>query len=415
MTEHARELIMRKYRKLLSDFTKETKTGVVGYIVRGSLIVYALVLFSTPLTIGKLPVLTPEQIFFLVLTYAVFVGKGVGFIRDLAPLVILFFAYEAMRGVVIAGEQRVITDYRSTTQSFDGISVTTVPKLVNLGEPFIIQVKADPGVEEVTIFAEGRMVSSIKLDEGEGNFSVDEKTSMNFFGEEGVHNITATASENNEINGSCVIGITRNVHYREPIEWERGVFGFIPSAYLQAQLYKEGTASLIDIVSVIAYSVHFLIPFGFACLVWFKDRELYKRYSTAFLILTYAGLITFLIYPAAPPWLADRVGYLNGVRKVYQETSEALHLVLLPSLYYWINANEVAAIPSLHAAYPLLISIFSVRLWGRKGLLVFLYPAITAFSLIYLGEHYGVDILVGCVYVIGALLATELIFRKVVA
>jgi membrane-associated phospholipid phosphatase len=413
-------MYMGDYWKQMSDFLKESRSkGVLDYITKGALLFYTLLLFGIPLSIGELPVFTPEQIFFLVLTYAVFVGKGVGFLRDIAPLVILFFAYEAMRGVVVESEQRVITEYWSSSQSMNGIEVNITPRMANIGDSLTISVRSDEDVRYVDMMIArvggGKQTTEIvhlKLEGGRGSYLVSDAKSRGIFEETGVYNITALASGHASINGSSAVGITRNLHYREPMEWERAIFGFIPSAYLQEQFYKEGQVSFIDLISVLAYCMHFLIPFGFACLVWFKDRELYKRYSATFLILTYAGLITFLLYPAAPPWLAGLVGYLDGVKKIYHETSKVLNLVILPTLYYWINANEVAAVPSLHAAFPLLVAIFSVKLWGRKGWLVFVYPAVTLFSLVYLGEHYAVDAFIGFMYVFAALLFVELIFKK---
>jgi membrane-associated phospholipid phosphatase len=62
----------------------------------------------------------------------------------------------------------------------------------------------------------------------------------------------------------------------------------------------------------------------------------------------------------------------------------------------------VAAMPSLHAACPMLICLF---FWNRlhrpwaKALLVLYVPAM-AFTLVYTGEHYVIDIFVGWAYAI---------------
>ena len=66
-------------------------------------------------------------------------------------------------------------------------------------------------------------------------------------------------------------------------------------------------------------------------------------------------------------------------------------------------ANPVAAVPSLHAAYTLLFSIFLWRLvprWAR--VLLAAYPPAMAFALVYTGEHYLVDILLGWAYTLVA-------------
>jgi membrane-associated phospholipid phosphatase len=62
-------------------------------------------------------------------------------------------------------------------------------------------------------------------------------------------------------------------------------------------------------------------------------------------------------------------------------------------------SNAVAAVPSLHAAYTLLISLVLWPLaprWGR--VLLALYPWAMAFALVYTAEHYFSDILLGWVY-----------------
>jgi membrane-associated phospholipid phosphatase len=63
--------------------------------------------------------------------------------------------------------------------------------------------------------------------------------------------------------------------------------------------------------------------------------------------------------------------------------------------------NEVAALPSLHSAYTLLPLLFfwsSARVWQR--VLLVLYPLAMGFSLVYTGEHYVFDIVLGWVYAV---------------
>jgi membrane-associated phospholipid phosphatase len=61
--------------------------------------------------------------------------------------------------------------------------------------------------------------------------------------------------------------------------------------------------------------------------------------------------------------------------------------------------NNVAAMPSIHAAYPMLICLF---FWKgasrRKRVLLLAYPICMAFTLVYTGEHFVIDILMGWLY-----------------
>jgi membrane-associated phospholipid phosphatase len=65
-------------------------------------------------------------------------------------------------------------------------------------------------------------------------------------------------------------------------------------------------------------------------------------------------------------------------------------------------SNPVAAVPSLHAAYTLLITLFLWRSarWARP--LLAAYPVAMAFALVYTAEHYVVDILLGWAYAVAA-------------
>jgi O-antigen ligase len=75
-------------------------------------------------------------------------------------------------------------------------------------------------------------------------------------------------------------------------------------------------------------------------------------------------------------------------------------------------ANNVAAVPSLHAAFSLLVAI---TLWPRKRKwlrpLVALYPLAMGFTLVYGGEHYFFDIALGWMYTLVALLAGRALMR----
>jgi hypothetical protein len=65
---------------------------------------------------------------------------------------------------------------------------------------------------------------------------------------------------------------------------------------------------------------------------------------------------------------------------------------------YEINPNLVAAMPSLHAAYPTLAFLFARRQFGRPAWLMLLYAIGVWISVVYLADHYVVDVLAGIAY-----------------
>ena len=108
---------------------------------------------------------------------------------------------------------------------------------------------------------------------------------------------------------------------------------------------------------------------------------------------------TFALFPAAPPWLASQAGELDPTIRLIGPISGHMPFVSLSfeGLFQrgWEYSNPVAAVPSLHAAYTLLItlSLWPLARWARP--LLALYPLAMAFALVYTAEHYLFDILLG--------------------
>jgi len=72
--------------------------------------------------------------------------------------------------------------------------------------------------------------------------------------------------------------------------------------------------------------------------------------------------------------------------------------ITLPSIYSLFGGNPVAAMPSIHAAFPLMIFFFLFK-WNKKvGLAIIPYVLGVWFAVIYLGEHYFIDVAMGALY-----------------
>jgi hypothetical protein len=124
-------------------------------------------------------------------------------------------------------------------------------------------------------------------------------------------------------------------------------------------------------------------------------------------LLAAMAFVTFALFPAAPPWLASDAGLLPDTTRIIGPVTGEIPFLSLSfeGLYERGSeyANPVAAVPSLHAAYTLLVSL---TLWHpsprwAKPLLA-AYPPAMAFALVYTAEHYVVDILLGWAYTLVA-------------
>jgi len=184
-------------------------------------------------------------------------------------------------------------------------------------------------------------------------------------------------------------------HYTEVIAVDHVLgLGTLPTLFLQSHLYHGGGPSALDIVSTLFYFMHFAYPLTLGYIFWIRDRSLFRRFAITLLAMSLGAFVFFLLVPVAPPWLASQGGLIPHVEKIISHT--------LPSstdfIYKSMTPNQVAAFPSLHAAFPLLGMLYGLRLFGRRAAIPLgAWVLAVTFSIVYLGEHYLVDALGGFV------------------
>lgn len=211
-------------------------------------------------------------------------------------------------------------------------------------------------------------------------------------------------------------GIVPNLNQHVNFMWMPDVdrllwFGQLPTVWLQDRLWH-GAVQWYDFVLYVTYMLHFVLPFALAFIIWKTREKHYWRYATAFLFVSFAGFLTYLAFPAAPPWMASDLGYIEPIERVSSHVWAALGIHDFPSVYNKISPNPVAAVPSLHAAYATLFAMFAIKLFKtRWRYLSIIYPVFIYFGTIYQGEHYLIDELLGGLYAVGAYFAAPYIVR----
>ena len=212
------------------------------------------------------------------------------------------------------------------------------------------------------------------------------------------------------------------IHVTDVISIERIIgLGGLPTTFVQ-QLHV-GAASAPDnlaTLSVIFYFLHFPLPLAIGFLLWIHERRVYYDFVAALIVLSMAAFVTYLLLPVAPPWWAAdptktaaicggpcATGILHLRDAGFQGLSSLFGFGNYFYSYsvYSISSNDVAAFPSLHAAYPFLAFLFARRAFGRAGWLMFGYTLCIWFAIVYLGEHWVFDIVGGVVYASAAYFA----------
>lgn len=188
-------------------------------------------------------------------------------------------------------------------------------------------------------------------------------------------------------------------HTTDLIAVERWLFGGqIPTLWLQ-QHFWHGSVQWYDVFFTGLYFMHFVLPLVCAFWLWTTRRQIYWQFVVSLIALCFAGYLTYIIFPATPPWLAAKQGALPEVTKVIDYV-----LALFPrqmtvsTVYHNLNPNPVAAMPSLHAAFPWLVFLFLYQEKGRKALWFLAYCFSLWLAIVYMGEHYVIDALAGIAY-----------------
>ncbi len=180
-------------------------------------------------------------------------------------------------------------------------------------------------------------------------------------------------------------------------QWLGG--GTIPTEHFQNVLLAVPFHNVFDLYFFTLYLAHFVVPVMVGIYFWKRRPSLYLPYVIALLGLSFAGFLTFLLFPAAPPWMASDMHLIPHIHKVSSELWVSAGVHNFPTVYQEIDPNPVAAVPSLHAAYPLLVTLFISRMrkWWLTAIFAF-YTLSIWFGIVYMGEHYVFDVVVGVVY-----------------
>jgi hypothetical protein len=180
--------------------------------------------------------------------------------------------------------------------------------------------------------------------------------------------------------------------------------GQIPTSWLQQHLYQPGVVQWWEVVVTLVYVSHFLTVPTVAVVLWVRSRPQWARFVRRWFTLCLAGLITYFLYPAAPPWWAREHG--NLAEPVQRISTNGWDAIGLHGAGNTLNAlqveasNPVAAMPSLHTAWALMAVAFFLPMVSRRWWpLLLAYPLAMTFTLVYTGEHYVIDVLVGWAYV----------------
>jgi len=174
----------------------------------------------------------------------------------------------------------------------------------------------------------------------------------------------------------------------------------VPVTLTPNEYWQLHTSPFLDIMSGIFYLCWIPVPLAFAGYLFYKDKNAFLRFSLTFLLVNLLGFIIYYGYPAAPPWYVQLYGFhfnphTPGNTAGLGRFDSLLHVSVFSGLYAK-SSNVFAAMPSLHASYPLIVLYYGIR--TRQGWINWLFGTIVAgiwFAAVYSSHHYVLDVLAG--------------------
>lgn len=163
---------------------------------------------------------------------------------------------------------------------------------------------------------------------------------------------------------------------------EQFVFRGNAPAALQSMWYPGN--QWLDLAGFALHIGWFFLPILMALAIAVFERGKLAELFAWLLVMAYIGNVMFFLFPLEPPWMDESVSRILTDRSFISYTG--------------VDNNPVAAFPSFHAGVPLLLTIFFVMRSERLKRLAWVTFAATiliSFAVVYLGEHWLIDIAAG--------------------
>jgi membrane-associated phospholipid phosphatase len=189
-----------------------------------------------------------------------------------------------------------------------------------------------------------------------------------------------------------------------PIAIDRALgLGVTPTARLQRAFARPGEIRRFERVLVWCHWLWFFVPHGAVAYVLARDRDGHNRFPSAAARMYGVfdvGAFFYWAIPTAPPWWAAARGQLEdgralNVRRMMIEYGPEAWGRLWAPLFQFLGGNPLAAMPSLHIATSLTAAEILSESGPVAGAIGWGYTGLLGLALVYLGEHYVVDLIGG--------------------
>jgi membrane-associated phospholipid phosphatase len=176
--------------------------------------------------------------------------------------------------------------------------------------------------------------------------------------------------------------------------------GVLPTVRLQRAFAKPDQVSRFERLLVFCHWIWFLVPHTTLVYVLLRRGDRFPSAAARMYAVFDLGAIFYWAIPTAPPWWAAARGRLEEsqevqVRRMMIEYGPVFWGDLWEPLYAFLGGNPLAAMPSLHFATSLMGAHLLSEVGPLPGAVGWSYAGTLGLALVYLGEHYLVDLIGG--------------------
>jgi membrane-associated phospholipid phosphatase len=171
--------------------------------------------------------------------------------------------------------------------------------------------------------------------------------------------------------------------------------GQTPSARLQRAFGRPGRLGRHDVALAMVHWAWFVVPHGTVAFLLLRHHDRFVRGAAMTAATFNLGLVVYWAVPTAPPWYAAESGRTAPIRRIMTEAGEHVWKRFWRPLYDGLEGNPFAAMPSLHFGTSVMAARVLSEVGRGPGALAWAYALTLGFGLVYLGEHYVVDLLAG--------------------
>jgi membrane-associated phospholipid phosphatase len=176
--------------------------------------------------------------------------------------------------------------------------------------------------------------------------------------------------------------------------------GTTPTLRLQRAFGRAGPFRGPEKVLVWAHWVWFAVPHATVAHLLISHPERFPAGAARMYATFDLGVCVYWLLPTAPPWYAAAKGYMRDgrtpeLRRMMVEYGEQFWRSRWTSLYRLLGGNPLAAMPSLHFATSVMAAHLLAEGSRLAGAVGWAYATTLGIALVYLGEHYVVDLAAG--------------------